>query len=196
MSKFEWMELETLSNEIAHSQSRLDAARTTKNHGLVRLLQREIAETAERRARVLADITKGLGVAGSARSDRIPVPVQKSEPREAECGQQRHEQVEALTGTGLASLEPVPSPSTTEGVATVWEKLTRADVEHAKRGIANRRSEILARHAEELKALDAEQSEIDVIERAIDAFVSKSKIGGGAEIVPFDTERSSNSQAS
>jgi hypothetical protein len=36
----------------------------------------------------------------------------------------------------------------------VWEKLTRADVEHAKRGIANRRSEILARHAEELKALE------------------------------------------
>jgi len=106
MSKFEWMELETLSNEIAHSQSRLDAARTTKNHGLVRLLQREITEAEERRARVLADITKGLGVAGSARSDRIPVPVQKSEPREAECGQQRHEQVEALTGTGLASLEP------------------------------------------------------------------------------------------
>ena len=78
----------------------------------------------------------------------------------------------------------------------MWEKLTRADVEHAKRGIANRRSEILARHAEELKALDAEQSEIDVIERAIDAFVSKFKIGGGAEIVPFDTERSSHSQAS
>ena len=27
MSKFEWMELETLSNDIAHSESRLDAAR-------------------------------------------------------------------------------------------------------------------------------------------------------------------------
>jgi len=31
MSKFEWMELETISNEIAHAQSRLDAARATKN---------------------------------------------------------------------------------------------------------------------------------------------------------------------
>ena len=78
----------------------------------------------------------------------------------------------------------------------MWEKLTRADVEHAKRGIASRRSEILARHTEELKALDAEQSEIDVIERAIDACVSKFKIGGGTEVVPFDTERSSHSQAS
>jgi hypothetical protein len=28
------------------------------------------------------------------------------------------------------------------------------------------------------------------------AFVSKFKIGGGAEVVPFDTERSSHSQAS
>ena len=34
MSKFEWMELETLSNEIAHTQIRLDAARATKNLGL------------------------------------------------------------------------------------------------------------------------------------------------------------------
>ena len=72
MSKFEWMELETLSNEIAHSQSRLEAARATQNHGLVKLLQREIAEAAERRARVLAGITKGLGVAGSARSEPRP----------------------------------------------------------------------------------------------------------------------------
>jgi len=30
MSKFEWMELETLSSEIAHTQTRLDAARATK----------------------------------------------------------------------------------------------------------------------------------------------------------------------
>ena len=78
----------------------------------------------------------------------------------------------------------------------MWDKLTRADVERAKQGLAARRSELLARHAEELKALDAEQTEIDVIERAIGAFASKFKIGGGAEVVPFDTERSSHSQAS
>ncbi len=194
MSKFEWMELETLSNEMAHLQSRLEAARATQNHGLVKLLQREIAEATERRARVLAGITRGLGVAGSARSDPRQVPVQNIQPQ-AEGEQQHTRQVETLTATGLASPEPTPSFDTTEGVATVWDKLTRADVEHAKRGIASRRSEILARHAEELKALDAEQSEIDVIERAIDAFVSKFKIGGGAEVVPFDAERSARSQA-
>ena len=78
----------------------------------------------------------------------------------------------------------------------MWDKLTRADVERVKRGLASRRSEILARHAGELKALDAEQAEIDVIEQAIDAFASKFKIGGSAEVVPFDTERSAHSQAS
>src|ERR1700676_5347259 len=88
VSKFEWMELETLSKEIAHSQSRLDAARATKNHGLVKLLQREIGETAERRARILAGITKGLGVAGSARSHPSPVPVQTIEAEVAEGEQQ------------------------------------------------------------------------------------------------------------
>ena len=196
MSKFEWMELETLSTEIAHSQSRLDAARTTKNHGLVRVLQREIAETAERRARVLADITKGLGVVGHARSASSPVPMQRIESHEANGAQQQDEQAAALTGTALASPEPTLGPDQAKGVATVWDKLTRADVERAKQGLATRRSELLARHAEELKALDAEQSEIDVIERAIDAFASKFKIGGGAEVVPFDTERSSHSQAS
>jgi hypothetical protein len=196
MSKFEWMELETLSSEIAHSQSRLDAARRTKNHGLVNLLQREIAEATERRARVLADITKALGVAGHARSASSPVPVQKIEQQEVKGEQQRDEQGETLTATTLASPEPTPCPNPIEGVAAVWDKLTRADVERAKQGLTTRRSELLARNAEELKALDAEQTEIDAIERAIGDFASKFKIGGGAEVLPFDAERGSHSQAS
>jgi hypothetical protein len=195
MSKFEWMELETLSSEIAHSQSRLDAARRTKNHGLVNLLQREVAEARERRARVLADITKGLGVVGHARSASSPVQMQKIEPQEARGAQQQDEQVVALTGTALASSEPTLSPDPTKGVATVWDKLTRADVERVKQGLSTRRSELLARHAEELKALDSEQTEIDVIERAIGAFASKFKIGGSAEVVPFHAEHNAHIQA-
>jgi hypothetical protein len=195
MGKFEWMELETLSNEIAHSQSRLDAARGTQNHGLVTLLQREIAETVERRARVLAGITKELGVAGSARSRPSPVPVQKIEAEVAQEEQQRGEQVEGLAATVPASPEPTPSPNPTEGVSTVWDKLTRADIERAKQGLVTRRSEMLARHAEELKALDAEQSEIDVIERAIGAFAIKFKIGGSAEVVALNAEHNAHSQA-
>jgi|HubBroStandDraft_6_1064221.scaffolds.fasta_scaffold2943216_1 hypothetical protein len=43
----------------------------------------------------------------------------------------------------------------------MWDKLTAADFERIKRGLATRRSEMLARHAEELKGLEAQQSEID-----------------------------------
>lgn len=70
----------------------------------------------------------------------------------------------------------------------MWNQLTAADIEHAKRVVAKRRSEMLARHAEELRTLDAEQAEIDTIEQAINAFAQKFKIGGG-EVVQLDAER-------
>ncbi len=58
MSTFDWVELETLSTEVAHLQSRLDAARDTRNLGLVQLLKRELAGSEKKRDQVLADITK------------------------------------------------------------------------------------------------------------------------------------------
>ena len=51
MSKFEWVELETFSAEVAQLQSRIDAARVTKNYGLVQLLEREIVVREERLSR-------------------------------------------------------------------------------------------------------------------------------------------------
>jgi hypothetical protein len=36
----------------------------------------------------------------------------------------------------------------------MWDKLTAADFERIKRGLATRRSETLTRHAEELRALE------------------------------------------
>jgi hypothetical protein len=71
----------------------------------------------------------------------------------------------------------------------MWDKLTAADFERIKRGLATRRSEILARHAEELRALETEQSEIDTIEQAIAAFAHKFKLTTSAEVVPFEVER-------
>jgi len=67
----------------------------------------------------------------------------------------------------------------------MWDRLTTADLERVKRGLTMRRSEILARHAEELKALDAQQAEIDTIEHAIAAFTQKFKVAE-AEVVPFE----------
>src|SRR5437588_7465609 len=61
MGSSDWFELETLNGEIAHSQTRLAAARKTQNHGLVKLLQREIAEAEKWRSRLLGHITTRLG---------------------------------------------------------------------------------------------------------------------------------------
>jgi len=68
----------------------------------------------------------------------------------------------------------------------MWDKLTAADLERVKRGLATRRSEILARHAEELKALEAEQSEIDIIEKAIATFAQKFNLTRSAEALVLD----------
>ena len=193
MSKFEWMELETLSNEIAHTQSRLDAARATKNLGLVHLLEREIADAAKRRAQVLSDITNGLGVRRAARSKPQLVtvaahqpeqPVAQQLPSAPVVPQQSAERVKPLSLN-----EPPTNPDETNGVTAMWDKLTATDLDRVKRGLTTRRSEMLARHAEELRALEAEQTEIDVIEKAIAAFTQKFKLTGSAEVVPLEGER-------
>ena len=182
------MELETLSNEIAHAQSRLDAARATQNHGMIRLLEGEIADAAKRRAKLLADITNGLSSGQFAGPKPRLVTVHQSPPKPAVTEEQPSERVEPVTTTEVGTDMPA-STTKKEGAATMWDKLTVGDLERIKRGLAMRRSEILARHAEELKALEAEQGEIDTIEQAIAAFTQKFKLSTSAEVVPLDAER-------
>jgi hypothetical protein len=55
----------------------------------------------------------------------------------------------------------------------MWEQLTPADIERVKHRMVALRGEILKRHAEELKALDAEQTEIATFERLVAAFASR-----------------------
>ena len=55
----------------------------------------------------------------------------------------------------------------------MWEQLTPADIERAKQRLAAQRTETLSRHAEELKALDADQAEIETFERLVVEFVNK-----------------------
>lgn len=51
--------------------------------------------------------------------------------------------------------------------------LNQADIDRAKQELRLRRAETLKRHAEELQKLDAEQSEIDTLERLGQAFARK-----------------------
>ena len=62
----------------------------------------------------------------------------------------------------------------------MWDKITSSDIEQAKHSVNLRRAETLSRHAEELKGLDGEQTEVDELAVAIAAFMSK--FGKGAAL--------------
>jgi len=185
MALSDWTELENLSGEIADSQSRLAAARSTQNHGLVKLLERQITEAEKWRDRLLSQITARMtSSSGPAARRRDPpaVAVDQPQPVEAEAPT-----VEAPT--------PAPIADRLEGVADVWDQLTRADVERVKRELGLRRAELLSRHADELRALDAQQTEIDTLEQTIDAFARRFNIAGAEVVVPFEGERNPRGQA-
>jgi hypothetical protein len=188
MSKLEWVELETLSTEVAHLQSRIEAARAARNYGKVRLLDREMAEVSERRSRVLAEITNGLTDGPPSGHQPTTILAKEAESTGANPKKQSAPNVEAPAPTSPTS--PAPALRTDPaGDTTMWDKLTATDFERIKRGLATRRSEMLARHTEELKGLEAQQSEIDAIEKAIVAFTQKFKLASSAEVLPFDGER-------
>src|SRR5438874_13629112 len=102
MSKFEWVELETLSAEVAHLQSRIDAARVTKKYGWVQLLEREIAAATQRRTRVLTDITKGL-------SNALPIGPQPKEmpaPERQPAQRDENQEIDIKNTTNLENTHP------------------------------------------------------------------------------------------
>jgi hypothetical protein len=200
MGLSDWTELENLSGEIADSQSRLVAARSTQNHGLVKLLERQISEAEKWRDRLLQQITKRLTVAPGLATRHDPAPAPQLHQTENEIAEPKAEyRAEvAVAIADTAVLEPAPIANSLanrlEGVSAVWEQLTRADVERVKREFGVRRAELLTRHAEELRALDAEQTEIDTFEQAIDTFARKFNLAGAEVVVPFE-ERNSRGQA-
>jgi len=187
MSKFDWVELETLNGLIAHSQKRLAAARASDDHRLVTLLQQEIAEAEDRRTGVLANLTKQIDGASPAAGQPTHIPLEKLKANKAGGKPQQIAKTDAAASASLPRSKPPPAGDI-RGDTVVWDKLTQSDLERVKRALAARRSEMLARHAEELKALEADQSEIDAIERAIAAFTQKLKSTGGGERVPSPAE--------
>jgi hypothetical protein len=190
----DWTELENLSGEIADSQGRLAAARATQNHGLVKLLERQILEAEKWRDRLLQQITSRLTVSSAkgAREDAAATLAAEPQP-EAVSPAPAPESLapESLAELAVAVAEAVsrdaaPVINRLEGVASVWDQLSRTDLDRVKRELGLRRAELLTRHAEELRALDAEQSEIDAFEQAIDAFARKFNLAGAEVVVPFE----------
>lgn len=77
----------------------------------------------------------------------------------------------------------------------MWENITSGDIEQAKHSLNLRRAETLSRHAEELKVLDTEQSEVDNLTSAIEAFISKYRGSGPSDVAPASVEEASSPAA-
>jgi hypothetical protein len=63
MGSFEWMEVETLSSEIAALEARLEGAKSRHNYGLVKVVKEQITAAQQRRARYLAHISTSVAEA-------------------------------------------------------------------------------------------------------------------------------------
>jgi hypothetical protein len=185
MGSFEWMELQTLTGDINASRSRLAQARSSKDHRLIRVLETEIATAEGRRDRLLSDISTHLAgtpdaaaEAAAASIAAAPVPDGESPPEsppEAVAEPMPAEAVEVPAASVPAPPPVAVEDRSVEGDIVMWEQVTPGDIERAQSQIGVRRVEMLARHSEELKALEAEQGELETLEQAVRAFVQRFK---------------------
>jgi hypothetical protein len=202
MSSYEWMELQTLTSDIAASRARLAAARSAKDNRLARVLEQEITEAERRRDLLLANITNQ--VAGPTENSPRPHPGEPEAPLTLEPAatvlpeNDPPEQLAAPPEEAAAELvvshPAAPQAERTEGGSAVWEQLTPGDIQNAKNELADRRAEMLARQAEELKALDTDQAQLDTLAEAIELFARKFKLPAPAEapnadVVTLEEER-------
>ena len=65
-----------------------------------------------------------------------------------------------------------------------WSQVTPSDIRRAKEDLQQRRIETLDRHAQELRAFDLDDADIQTLERAISVFARKFSIQGDRANVP------------
>jgi len=159
MAAPEWAELDSLTQALADLRVRQEAAKSVESHDLVATIEQEIAQLEERRNQLLAQLAQGV----------------------VKTGEPNHDEVAAANRVD-------DETQRTERLSIVWDQLTPADVERAKHDIDRRRTEMLERHAAELKGLDADRAEVDAVEQAIGAFLRKFGTAT-AEVVPLKPER-------
>jgi hypothetical protein len=175
MAAFEWMELQTLTSDIVAARSRLVAARSDKDHRRIRTLEQEISAAEERRARLLASLTTSLADTPHQTANE-DAPANAAAPIVADDAPQSVELdiTEGISGPGASSLvAAVPKNDSQKGDRVVWDQLTPSDLERARQELDVRRDEILAKHAEELRGLDADRDQLTALEQAISEFLRK-----------------------
>lgn len=70
----------------------------------------------------------------------------------------------------------------------MWNQLTRADVDRVRQRLATQRDEMLRRHTEEIRGLDADEAELQLLEQLLLAFTKKHLVPVGNE-TPSDLEQ-------
>jgi len=114
-------------------------------------------------------------------------------PKSREGASSRHASTppaEAVPDEGAGQPPPGATASTSEpallqqatepaGLSSVeqrivaWDQLTPSDIQQAQNDLSVRRAEMLVKHTEDLRELDAEQDQLETLEHAIDALLSK-----------------------
>ena len=198
MGSYEWMELQTLSAEIAAARSRLAAARAAKDQRRARAREEEIAATEGRRDRLVADITSdllGADKAGPPSAALATAATGAASAADAPADRQAEPtgQSPAIADPIIADAAAVPAAAAPDGNAEggpiVWDKLTPGDIGRAKSELDARRAETLARQAAELQALEAEHGELQTLEQAIAAFMQRFSAPAGEGVVRLEDER-------
>jgi hypothetical protein len=100
MSSFEWMELQTLTNDIELSRSRLVEARKSGDRGRVTALEEEIGRAENRRLQLLAHISTNI----------VTIPEAASKAKDGAGSRQAQEEVGAEKPTGEPARAPEPAP--------------------------------------------------------------------------------------
>jgi hypothetical protein len=225
MSAFEGADLQTLNTGIAAARSRLSVARLSKNRALVHTLEEEIAAADKRRSYLRGTVAPdAVGVIQLGPPEAVESiapdaggavePAGNSEAMEsiapdavgviAPAGHPEVMESNPPPNTPAAVEKPRQSeadeaePSmTSAGVTVVSDQPTAIDViELANRQLATQRAEMLARHAEELKELEADQLEIDAMAQRMNAFVRKfNLIAIGTSVVQLEDERDIRQQS-
>lgn len=246
MSSYEWMELQSLTADIAEARARLAEARSLKDNRLIRTLEQEITAAEAQRAKIVLQLSTHFadnneqGVAaqpgdaeeiGAAADDpslyeasvdgessddarppggpaaayfgesepltNMPVP-DEEDPSALSATEdggdapddqwQTEEVVASATAEDSARSETTIPRNNVQGGTIVWDQLTPGDLERAKEELVARRTEMLARHAEELKALEADGSQLEMLEQAIAAFLQKFN-AADADVVTLGDQR-------
>jgi len=126
---------------------------------------------------------------GNSGQASAPAPAADAVPGEAEGEQPLPDAAEPIVASGAASPASALKADGVEGGINMWNQLTPNDIERAKHELDARRAEMLARHAEEMRGLAADQSQLETLEQAIESFLRKFNPSPESAVVKLDQER-------